>query len=154
MANLHNNLNSTIPDPNCTIPDSHSPHHSTATANGVGIGTNGNSTGIRHQPFHLSESMISINHSIAVKLTDTNFHTWKSAILPFINSYSLSRFLDASPPPSTITDNFWPGCSQSDLHNMAQTRPISFGVAPIICDRVYLVLGRFNHQLSRFLASS
>jgi hypothetical protein len=106
MANLHNNLNSTSPDPNSTIPDSHSPHHSTATANGVGTGTTGNSTSIRHQPFHLSESMISINHSIAVKLTDTGFHTWKSAILPFINSYSLSRFLDASPPPSTITDNF------------------------------------------------
>jgi hypothetical protein len=104
MTNLHNNLNSTVPDPNSTIPDSHSPHHS--TVNGAGTGMNGNSTGIPHQPFHISESMISINHSIVVKLTDTNFHTWKSAILPFINSYSLSRFLDASPPPSTITDNF------------------------------------------------
>jgi hypothetical protein len=46
--------------------------------------------------------ILSLNLPIAVKLSDSNFLTWKSQVMPLINGHNLGRFLGSPPPDTTI----------------------------------------------------
>ncbi|KAJ4744580.1 polyprotein [Rhynchospora pubera] len=50
-------------------------------------------------PIH--DSIIPINIPIATKLSDTNFLTWNSQILPLLHGYNLTKFIETSSPNPT-----------------------------------------------------